>query len=247
MEAMRIDLNLDAGESAEALTDGSEVRLYSLVSSLNVACGGHAGDEFTMETVVNMAASRGLAVGAHPSFPDRKSFGRRPLKMPHAQLVDSLCEQIESLSVVLRKNAMQLSHVKPHGALYNLAATNREYASAVIEAVRRIDRRILLVGLAGSQFIKWCNKADQPVIGEGFVDRLYEADGTLRDRQYADALITDPVVACDQALHLTLSGSAQTLCVHGDAPRALIIATAVREHLIAAGVKIRAIERRPHG
>lgn len=244
---MRIDLNLDAGESVEALADGSEKQLYALVSSLNVACGGHAGDESTMAQVAELAASRGLAVGAHPSFPDRKSFGRRPLNMPRPQLVDSLCAQIESLSVVLRKSGMKLSHVKPHGALYNLAATDREYASAVIEAVRRIDRQLPVVGLAGSHFIKWSNKADQPVIGEGFADRRYESDGTLRDRQFADALITDPVVAGDQALQLTLSGSAQTICVHGDTPGALQIALAVRDHLTAAGVKIRAIERRQNG
>jgi UPF0271 protein len=247
MEALRVDLNLDAGESLEALADGSEVQLYALVSSLNVACGGHAGNEVTMAQVVEMAATRGLAVGAHPSFPDRKSFGRRRLNIPYPQLIDSLCAQIESLSVVLRKNGMKLSHVKPHGALYNLAATDREYASAVIEAVRRIDRQLPVVGLAGSHFIKWCIKANQTVFGEGFADRRYEADGTLRDRQFADALITDPLVAGDQALHLTLSGSAQTICVHGDTPGALPVAAAVREHLIAAGVKICAVERRPHG
>ena len=247
MEAVQIDLNLDAGESAEALADGSESKLYAMVSSLNVACGGHAGDETTMAQVVDMAASLGLAVGAHPSFPDRKSFGRRPLNIPRPQLVDSLCAQIDSLSAVLRKSGMKLSHVKPHGALYNLAATDREYASAVIEAVRRIDRQLPLFGLADSHFIKWCHKTDQPVVEEGFADRRYESDGTLRPRQFADALIVDPAVAGDQALQLTLSGSAQTICIHGDSPGAVQIALAVREHLIGAGVEIRAVERKWNG
>jgi UPF0271 protein len=241
MESVRIDLNLDAGESEEKLADGSETALYDLVSSLNVACGGHAGDESTMAQVADLAAARGLAVGAHPSFPDRKSFGRRPLNMPHAALVDSLCAQIEGLAAVLRRAGLRLSHIKPHGALYNLAAVDREYASAVIEAGRRVDRALPVVGLAGSHFIKWCAKAEQAAIGEGFADRRYEADGTLRGRQHPDALITDPAEAGDQALQLALSGSAQTICVHGDTPGAPAIAAAVHKNLTAAGVLIRAV------
>jgi UPF0271 protein len=241
---MRIDLNLDAGESAEALESGAEASLYDLVSSLNVACGGHAGDESTMARVAKLAAERGLSVGAHPSFPDRKSFGRRAMNMPHGALVDSLCAQIDALSMAVRKSGLHLSHVKPHGALYNLAATDRTYASAVIEAARRVDRGLPVVGLAGSHFIKWCQLAGQPVCSEGFADRRYETDGTLRSRQFSDALISDPAEAGDQALQLVLSGSAETICIHSDSPGALAIAKTVRETLLHAGVKITAPERK---
>lgn len=243
MKLLRIDLNLDAGESTEALEDGHEAALYNLVSSLNVACGGHAGDESTMSKVAELAAERGLAIGAHPGFPDRKSFGRRAMNIGHGALVDSLCAQIESLAAVLKRNGLRMSHIKPHGALYNLAATDRAYASAVIEAARRVDRQLPVVGLAGSHFIRWCQLAEQAVVGEGFADRRYEADGTLRSRQFADALVTDPSEAGDQALQLALSGSAETICVHGDSPGALALAKAVRENLLRAGVRILPLDR----
>jgi len=241
ISAKDIDLNLDAGESPAALADESEAALFALVTSLNVACGGHAGDVSTMSRVVELAAERGLAIGAHPSFPDRKGFGRRPVSMAHTALVDSLCLQIESLSSVLKAAGLKLSHVKPHGALYNLAATDREYASAVIEAVRRIDPALPIVGLAGSHFIKWCTKAGQTVVGEGFADRRYEPDGTLRSRQMADALIQDPLEASEQACRLAAEGFVQTICIHGDTPVALPMARAVRASLIAAGIRLRAL------
>lgn len=243
MAKLQIDLNLDAGESVQALDDGSEFALYELVTSVNVACGGHAGDEDSMSRVAEQAAIRGLAIGAHPSFPDRRSFGRRALRMSRDALVDSLCAQMESLLAVLRKMNLKLNHVKPHGSLYNLAATDREYASAVIEAVRRIDSSLPIVGLAYSNFLKWCSKAGQTPIAEGFADRRYEPDGTLRDRQYADALILDPQTAGEHAKVLSLKGEVQTICIHTDTPGALQIACAVRTHLLDAGFEIRSIAK----
>ena len=157
-ELVAIDLNLDAGESFEALTNGSEAALYDLVTSVNVACGGHAGDRETMGKAVHLAKQRGLNVGAHPSFPDLAGFGRVAMSLSHEALVLTLCEQIESLVTVCDQEKMMLTHVKPHGALYNIAANDRATAMAVIEATRRINKNLFIVGLAGTPFKDLCTK-----------------------------------------------------------------------------------------
>jgi UPF0271 protein len=235
-----MDLNLDAGESAAALADGSEEQLYKLVKTVNIACGGHAGDASTMAQAVKLAHKHGLAIGAHPSFPDRASFGRQRMNIGHAELVDSLCAQIESLRAVV---AAPLGHIKPHGALYNLAAFDEKTASAIIEAVKRVDAKMTVVGLAGSAFLKWCSDAGLTVKGEAFVDRRYEPDGRLRAREHADALIEDAKLAGEQARAIVFSHSvtavngvaipmrADTLCIHGDTKNALAVAKEVRRVL----------------
>lgn len=251
MAVHSIDLNLDAGESVEALQNGSEEGLYQLVSTLNVACGGHAGDAETMSRVVELARNYQLNIGAHPSFPDRKGFGREVMTMSHQALVDSLVEQIKSLQAICQKQNAKLTHVKPHGALYNLAAKDREAAAAVIEAVKKVDAKMAIIGLAGSPFLDWCKEQRIKTIAEAFADRRYEANGSLRSRDFADAIISEPEIAGQQAMQIVGKQSvtavngqvitlhAGTICLHSDSPNALFIAHRVRSSLESAGMRIR--------
>ena len=240
----RIDLNLDAGEMPAALIDGSEEALYQIVSSVNIACGGHAGDESSMKKAVELAMKYNLNIGAHPSFPDRQNFGREIMQMSHDQLVDSLVGQTETLRRVCSEFGAKLTHLKPHGSLYNLAAGNRQTAEAIIDAVRVLAGEPLpIMGLAGSPFIDRIKQAGFPALEEAFADRYYEANGTLRSRKHHDAVIKDPDLAAGQALQIVAEGRvtaitgdvvkihADSLCVHGDSPNALLIAGAVRDVL----------------
>jgi len=231
-------LNLDAGEMPEIMIDGSEERLFKLVTSVNIACGGHAGDAVSMAGAVVLAKKYNLRVGAHPSFPDRENFGRQALAIKHDDLVDSLTTQIQNLRAICVLKHAHLTHVKPHGALYNLCAYDKNLAAAVIESVLEFSEKFTVVGLAGSPFLKWCVEAGLPVMGEGFCDRGYEDDGTLRPRGEEGALITDPVECAVQAVRLAQSGQVQTLCIHGDGPNAEATAVAVRSALEKAGYKI---------
>lgn len=240
-----IDLNLDAGEIPAALIDGSEEALYQIVSSVNIACGGHAGDESSMKKAVELAMKYNLIIGAHPSFPDRQNFGREIMQMPHDQLVDSLVGQTETLRRICSDFGAKLAHLKPHGALYNLAAGNPQTSKAIIDAVRNFDgEQLPIMGLAGSPFIDWIKQAGFPALEEAFADRYYEANGTLRSRKHHDAVINDPELAAKQAHQIVFKGRvtaitgevvkihADTLCVHGDSPNALWIAGAVRKILM---------------
>jgi UPF0271 protein len=248
MNPFKIDLNLDAGESPEALHDGSEEALYQWVTSVNIACGGHAGDAETMSQAVELAQKYHLAIGAHPSFPDRENFGRKILKISRDELIDSLTEQIESLKKVCQRHGVRLTHVKPHGALYNLAANDLQTSQAIITAVQRLDSSLAVVGLAGSQFLNWSQEARVKSFAEAFPDRRYENSGSLRSRQFSDALIENSEQAAEQALQMVCNGTvkavdgtilpiqAETLCVHGDSPNALATARAVHQALRGAGV-----------
>ncbi len=241
-----IDLNLDAGESTAALDDGKEEDLYRLVSSVNIACGGHAGDTETMTKAVDLAKKYNLRIGAHPSFPDRENFGRKRVDMTHEALVKSLSGQILSLRSICAEKRLTVSHIKPHGALYNLAATERVLAGALIEAAQSFYDRVTMIGLAGSPFITWCRNSRFRALNEGFADRRYEADGGLRDRKHEDALISDPQECARQAVRLAQEGKVQTLCIHGDSANALAIATAVRGALESAGFSIGLAPRGEH-
>lgn len=246
-----VDLNLDAGESAQALADGSEALLYDLVSSVNVACGGHAGDDQTMRASVRLAKARGLAIGAHPSYPDRAGFGRSALEMDPEVLRNSLRDQVRALVRILEQEHEKLAHIKPHGALYNVAASDDFIAELVVESCAEFG--VPLVGLAGSRLKHACGKRGIIFRAEAFVDRRYEPTGQLRARKFADALIQDTDTAAAQALGIVKDGmvravddttllmEANTLCIHGDTPKALQIATAVRRELDSAGVEIRAL------
>ncbi len=238
---MTIDLNLDAGESDEALNNGSEQALYDLVTSINIACGGHAGNSITIAQALDLAKLRNINVGAHPSYPDLAGFGRVAMNLKHEVLVSSLVGQIERLLKFCVEKGVKLSHVKPHGALYNKAADDKSTAMAIIESVQRVDRHLKIIGLAGTPFKQWCEDAGSPFIGEGFPDRRYEPNGRLRSRNSPDALITNPEDAANQALNLVtgkFKDEIDTLCIHGDAAGAVKTAAAIRKKLESSGVII---------
>jgi UPF0271 protein len=249
----QIDLNLDAGESIEALRDGSEEALYQIVSSVNIACGGHAGDSTSMSESVHLAQKYNLAIGAHPSYPDRENFGRRTLSLSKSDLTNSLVEQIQSLAMVCAKVGANLSHVKAHGALYNDSAQDLNLAECILHAVRAINEQLIVVTLADSPFFEFAKRNGFKVRGEAFVDRSYESNGRLRARSLVGAMIEDPTQAAKQALAIadhralkaydgtTLKVNADTLCIHGDSPNALAVARVVRETLSKSGFEIRAL------
>jgi len=246
----RIDLNCDMGEVPEAIADGTQEALMRSITSVNIACGGHAGDEQTMKTTVEQALRWKLATGAHPGYPDRANFGRLELKMAPSEVADSVFEQVRTLAEVASRSGARVAHVKPHGALYNQAVRNRELAEAVAQGVARWNRDVVLVGLAGSPMLDVFREAGFEVAAEAFADRRYEPDGTLRSRKFKDALIRNPEEAAWQALGITERGiviasdgsevdvGAQTLCIHGDTPGAPQIAATVARALREAGVKV---------
>src|SRR5258708_8968114 len=248
----RIDLNCDMGELPEAIADGRQESLMRSLTSVNVACGGHAGDEQTMKTTVEQALRWKLAIGAHPGYPDRANFGRLELKLPVEAIADTVFKQVRALAEIAARCGARLAHVKPHGALYNQAVRNRELAEAIAKGVARWSRDVVLVGLAGSPMLDVFREAGFAVAAEAFADRRYEADGTLRSRKLADALIRNPEEAAWQALGIAdrgvviasdgsaVSVDAQTLCIHGDTPSAPQTAVTVAQTLREAGVTLRA-------
>ncbi|MGO9010743.1 MAG: 5-oxoprolinase subunit PxpA [Bryobacteraceae bacterium] len=222
---MTIDLNCDLGEMEDAAL---EARLMEHVTSANIACGGHAGDEGTMERTVRLALERGVHIGAHPGYPDRANFGRLEIPMSEAEIEDTVAWQIGRLEAVAARLGAGIVHVKPHGALYNVAVHNRAVAGAIGAAVRHWTPAALVFGLAGSPMLDVWREMGLRVAAEGFADRRYEANGTLRSRRFADALITDPDAAAAQAVRLAREGGVQTICVHGDTPGAVNILCACR-------------------
>jgi len=246
----RIDLNCDMGELPEAIADGTQEALQRSITSANVACGGHAGDERTMRTTIEQAMRAGVAVGAHPGYPDRENFGRLELKMSAEAVANSIYEQVRALAEVAANCGVKLVHVKPHGALYNQAVKNRELAEAIAQGVAKFSKSLVLMGLAGSPMLDAFREAGFAVAAEAFADRRYEPDGTLRSRKFDDALIRNPEEAAWQALGIAERGvviasdgsevpvDAQTICIHGDTPGSVQIAAAVARTLRDAGVTI---------
>ena len=225
---MIIDLNCDMGELEDA---AHEAALMQFITSANIACGGHAGDETTMERTTRLALERGVRIGAHPGYPDRANFGRLEIPMPPAEVAATVCEQIQRLDAVVRRLGGEIVHVKPHGALYNVAVRHTEVARAIAEGVARWNPRTVIFGLAASPMLDVWREMGMNVAGEAFADRRYEPDGSLRSRKFPDALITDPQAAAAQALRLAREGNARTICVHGDTPGAVAILKACREAL----------------
>ncbi len=248
----RMDLNCDMGELPEAIADGTQEALMRSITSANVACGGHAGDEQTMRATIEQALRWKVAIGAHPGYPDRANFGRLELKLPAAAVADSVYEQVKALAEIAAACGTRIPHVKPHGALYNQAVRNRELAQAIAKGVARWRKDVVLVGLAGSPMLEVFREAGFAVAAEAFADRRYEPDGTLRSRKFDDALIRDPEEAARQALSITQRGvvvardggeiavGAQTICIHGDTPGAPEIAATVARTLRDAGVTVTA-------
>ena len=223
------------------------------LSSINVACGGHAGDEQTMKATIEQALRWKIAVGAHPGYPDPLNFGRVELDLSTEATADCVFEQVKRLAKVAAACGARVGHVKPHGALYNQAAHNSATAEAIANGVARWSRDVMLVGLAGSQMLDVFQDAGFRVASEGFADRRYEPDGTLRSRKFPDALILDPAEAGQQALLIANRGvavacngkeiviNAQTICIHGDTAEAPEIAATVARTLRQSGVTLRAL------
>src|SRR5215471_3767817 len=248
MRIPMIDLNADLGESAERLADGSDAELMRHITSANVACGGHAGDALTIEQTMELALQHHVAVGAHPSYPDRAGFGRVSLPMAVRELQDSIAEQINQLLVIARRMKIPLVHVKPHGALYHSCNREAEIALSFARAVLSIDRRLIVLGQAGSPCLNIYRQMELRTAAEAFADRAYEPDGSLRNRTLPGALLDSPDRAAAQAVAITTRGrvtamsgselpmSADTLCIHSDTPDSTIIARTVKEQLGQAGV-----------
>jgi len=225
---MTIDLNCDMGELEDAAL---EARLLEQVTSANIACGGHAGDEGTMDRTVRLALQRGVRIGAHPGYPDRANFGRLEMVLSAEEIENTVLRQIGRLEAVTDRLGAVITHVKPHGALYNVAVRNDTVAHAIGAAVQRWRPGMLLFGLAGSPMLQVWRDMGLRVAGEGFADRRYENDGTLRSRKFPDALILDPAEAAAQAVRLARTGVVETLCVHGDTPGAVEILRMCRKAL----------------
>ncbi len=252
----RIDLNCDMGEFPAAIANGTQASLMRSITSVNVACGGHAGDKRTMEQTIEEALRWKVSIGAHPGYADRANFGRLELNLPAQIVSDSVLQQVEALAEVAATCGVRLTHVKPHGALYNQAARNRALAEAIAKGVARWSRDVVLVGLAASPMLDVFREAGFTVAGEAFADRRYEPDGTLRSRKFEDALICDPAEAARQALSIAERGAviafdrseiavnAQTICVHGDTRDAPQIAATVAGALRRGGITLSALDRK---
>lgn len=248
---LTIDLNADLGERPVlGMLDGSEEKIISMLSSANIACGGHAGDEDTMAQTLTLCAKHNVAAGAHPGFPDRENFGRIEMPMTANELADCVFEQVRALGRIAQTQRIALQHVKPHGALYHLATHNKRIAESVALGIARWSRELILVGPANSAMLEVWRAMGFRVAAEAFIDRVYEENGALRSRAHADALIHSPQAASAQALrfikeHCVLAHNgarvpvrADTLCIHSDTPGAITILAAVREKFKQEGVTV---------
>ena len=248
--ALTIDLNADLGEGFGDSRIAEDEELLDLVSSANVACGFHAGDATTMRDTVRAAKQRGVTIGAHPSYPDIPAFGRRELDLPPKEISLHVAYQIRALRDVCGAERAKLSYVKPHGALYNRAARDREAATAIVAAMREVEASLTLLGPAGSEMARAAERAGIAFATEAFVDRAYKPDGTLVPRDEPGAVIHDVKSAVQRAVMLVkgqtitaddgteLHISAQSLCVHGDNPDAAAILRALNARLKKSNVKI---------
>jgi 5-oxoprolinase (ATP-hydrolysing) subunit A len=248
-----IDLNCDLGESFGAYQMGADEQILPYISSANIACGFHAGDPSVMRKTVRLALQNKVAIGAHPGLPDLAGFGRRSMAISPEEAFDIIVYQVGALWAFVQAEGGALHHVKPHGALYNMAAVNPKLAEAIAEAIYKINPQLILYGLAGSELIKAGKKLGLQTAQEVFADRTYQSDGTLTPRTLPQALLTDPEQAAKQVIGMVkerkvkaLSGEeipiqADTVCIHGDGPYAVAFVHTIREFLNKEGIVIQAI------
>ena len=244
----QLDLNADIGEGDPETDDP----LLRLITSANVACGLHAGDAHTMRRTVALAVSQGVAVGAHPGYDDREGFGRRPMQQAAAEIKDLLLYQLGALQAIALAEGASLHHVKPHGALYNQAATDGVLAAAILAAVAAFDPQLRLVGPSGSAMALAARALGHPFTPEAFADRRYRSNGSLLPRSEPGAVLTDPEEVLRQVRSLVTDGevvasdgrrvpiSFETLCLHGDTPGSAALAARIRQELGALGVIVSA-------
>lgn len=248
-----MDLNCDMGECDDATGVANDLALLDVVTSANIACGGHAGDERSMERMIVAAMERGVALGAHPGYPDRANFGRIACDMDPRPLEDSLASQIDNLTRIAARLGGKITHVKPHGALYHAAMQDHTIAELIAHAMTRAGLSAILVGQANAPALGIWRDMGFRVAAEAFADRRYEPDGSLRARTRPDSLIEDPAQAAEQAVRIAkevqviaTSGDivalvADTLCLHSDTPNALQNARAVRAALMRSGIRCLAL------
>lgn len=245
-----VDINCDLGESFGAYRIGMDEEIMPYITSANIACGFHAGDPAVMRATVRLALRHGIGIGAHPGLQDLAGFGRRAMRIEAKEAYELTLYQLGALWGFVKAEGGVLRHVKPHGALYNMAAADAGIAEGIAEAICRIDPELILFGLSGSALIRAADRLGLRAANEVFADRRYEADGSLTPRHHADAVIHDPEEACRQAVRMAAGGSvvtrqgkelavqADTICIHGDTPGALGYVTALRSALVSAGVGI---------
>ncbi|HEX8197643.1 MAG TPA: 5-oxoprolinase subunit PxpA [Pyrinomonadaceae bacterium] len=245
-----IDLNCDMGESFGAWTIGNDRALMDYCTSINIACGFHAGDATVIRKTIEIALEKGVAIGAHPSFPDLQGFGRRPMLLSAQEVFDTVLYQVGAVYQMTAALGGKLHHVKPHGALYNEAAKKTELAESIARAVKVIDKNLIFYGLSGSFLISEAEKINLKTASEVFADRTYNSDGSLTARSEPNALIHDTNRAVEQVLQIiqtqtvtatngeTAALRAETVCIHGDGANALEFAAAVRAKLTENGVRI---------
>ena len=238
------------GESFGAWTLGNDAELMNYVSSINVACGFHAGDATTIRRTVETALEKNVAVGAHPSFPDLQGFGRRAMSLAPGEIYDLVLYQISALKGICEAHGVKLRHVKPHGALYNQAAKNRDFAAAIAKAVSAVDENLRFYGLSGSFLISEAEKLNLPTASEVFADRTYQNDGSLTARNLPNALIETVEQSTAQVLQMIrrqtvtsvdgkqVSIKAETVCIHGDGKNAVEFARAIHRKLRENNIEI---------
>lgn len=243
-----VDLNCDLGEGCE-----NDAELMTLISSVNIACGYHAGDVDTMRRTVELALDNGVAIGAHPGYYDKANFGRSEMPLSFGEVHDIVINQILKLRSVCERLCTKINHVKPHGALYNRAAKDRETAAAIVEGIQAIDTSLTFYGLSGSVMIEEAERVGLRTASEVFADRTYQSDGTLTPRTMPNALISNEDEAVTQVLDMVKYGRvrstdaimvpirAETVCIHGDGENAVDLARAVRTKLNEQGIEIRSI------
>ncbi|MED1916349.1 LamB/YcsF family protein [Bacillus thuringiensis] len=247
-----VDLNCDMGESFGAYRIGNDQAILRYVSSANVACGFHAGDPGTMRKTVQMALAAGVAIGAHPGFADLVGFGRRNMEISPEEAYDLVVYQIGALQAFVRAEGGVMHHVKPHGALYNMAATRPALAESIALAIYKVNPELVLYGLAGSELTRAGEKIGLATAHEVFADRTYQQDGTLTPRSQPNAMITDQQQSLQQVIRMVSEGlvltqqgvdipiQADSICIHGDGAHALEFAQSIREALAGAGITIAA-------
>jgi 5-oxoprolinase (ATP-hydrolysing) subunit A len=245
-----IDLNSDLGESFGAYTIGNDAEVLKYISSANIACGFHAGDANVMVETVKTAAELGVGIGAHPGFPDLAGFGRRNMNLSSKEIYNMVVYQVGAIQGAAKACGTQVQHVKPHGALYNMASKDAVLAEAIAEAVHAVDPNLVLFGLAGSELVRAGEKIGLRVAQEVFADRTYQSDGTLTPRTQPNAMIHDVTVAVDRVVRMIQEGrvtavdgtdvaiQADTICVHGDEPEALHFVQQLRERLQKENITI---------
>lgn len=250
----QVDINCDLGESFGPYTIGSDEQILEYVTSANIACGFHAGDPTVMRKTVRMALEKGVQIGAHPGLQDLVGFGRRPIAISAEEAYDLVVYQIGALSAFLKAEGSTMQHVKPHGALYNMAAKNTELSESIAKAVYHVDPSLVLYGLSGSELALAGERMGLQVAHEVFSDRTYQTDGTLTSRREPNALIEDDELAVQQVVRMVREGKvhtvqgedislkADTVCIHGDGIHALQFAKTITSKLKEASIRLKAFQ-----